>query len=75
MGDYLDCNFIDFIQFEYGGANLDSHSSLLDFYKLFENRGFKIAKVMPKGLEIRTYKPFMDHFEYANYIAISKNVL
>jgi FkbM family methyltransferase len=75
MGEYLSCNFIDFVQFEYGGANLDSHSSLLEIYNLFEDRGFKVAKVMPKGLEIREYKPFMDNFEYANYVAISKNVL
>ncbi len=75
MGDYLNCNFIDFIQFEYGGANLDSHSSLLELYNLFGSNGFKVAKVMPKGLEVREYKPFMDNFNYANYVAISKKVL
>jgi FkbM family methyltransferase len=75
MGDFLSYNFIDFIQFEYGGANLDSHASLLDFYNLFKDKGFKIAKVMPKGLEIREYASFMDNFQYANYVAISKNVL
>ena len=75
MGDYLNCNFIDFIQFEYGGANLDSHSSLLEIYNLFENRGFNVAKVMVNGLEVRKYKPFMDNFNYANYVAISEKVL
>jgi len=73
MGQYLNSQFIDFIQFEYGGANLDSKTSLMDLYELFESRGFKIAKIMPKGLQIRDYKPFMENFDYANYVAISEN--
>lgn len=72
FGKYLNAEFIDYIQFEYGGANLDSHSSLMDLYKLLNERGFEIAKIMPKGLEIRAYSPFMENFNYANYVAISK---
>ena len=75
FGKYLNCDFIDYIQFEYGGANLDSHTSLKEIYKFLQERGFKIAKIMPKGLEIREYKPFMDNFQYANYVAISEKVL
>ncbi len=75
MGEYLNSDFIDFIQFEYGGANLDSHTSLMDIYKVLNERGFKIAKIMPKGLEIREYKPYMDNFQYSNYVAISKNIV
>jgi FkbM family methyltransferase len=75
FGKYLDGQFIDYIQFEYGGANLDSHTSLMEIYKLLIERGFKIAKILPKGLEVREYYPFMDNFQYANYVAISKRVL
>lgn len=75
LGIYLNSDFIDYIQFEYGGANLDSHTSLMEIYKLLESKGFKIAKVMPKGLEIRNYEPFMDNFQYSNYVAISSRVL
>lgn len=75
FGEYLDGEFIDYIQFEYGGANLDSHTSLMELYTFLENRGFRIAKVMPKGLEIRKYMPFMDNFSYANYVAISNKVV
>jgi hypothetical protein len=75
FGHYLNSNFIDFIQFEYGGANLDSHTSLMEMYKYLEEKGFKIAKIMPNGLEIREYRPFMDNFQYSNYVAISKNIL
>ncbi|MCP8689371.1 FkbM family methyltransferase [Marinobacterium sedimentorum] len=75
LGKYLDSKFIDFIQFEYGGANLDSHTSLLQLYDLLEDKGFCISKVMPKGLEIRKYQPYMENFSYANYAAISSEVI
>ncbi len=75
LGKYLSNDFIDFIQFEYGGANLDSHTSLMEIYKLLKDSGFVIAKVMPNGLEIRDYSPYMENFMYSNYMAISRKVL
>lgn len=75
FGSYLNSDFIDYIQFEYGGANLDSHSSLMEIYKFFEEKGFSVAKMMPNGLEIRKYSPFMDNFMYSNYVAISNRIL
>jgi FkbM family methyltransferase len=75
LGKYLSSDFIDFIQFEYGGANLDSHSSLMDMYELLSNKGFKIAKIMKRGLELREYEAFMENFNYANYMAISNKVI
>ena len=74
MGNYLSGEFIDFIQFEYGGANLDSKTSLMDLYALLESKGFLVGKLMPNGVELRPYKPWMDNFQYANYVAISSRV-
>lgn len=74
FGKYLNSDFVDYIQFEYGGANLDSHISLMEIYKFFEQRNFKIAKIMPNGLERRSYSPFMDNFNYSNYVAISNRI-
>jgi len=73
LGKYLNTDFIDFIQFEYGGTNLDSHTSLMELYQLLTDRGFLVAKVMPGGLEIRSYSPFMENFQNANYMAVAKN--
>jgi len=73
FGAYLDGDFIDYIQFEYGGANLDSGASLMEIYQVLSDRGFVIAKVMPKGIEVRNYSPYMDNFNYANYVAVSRN--
>lgn len=75
FGEYLNADFIDFIQFEYGGANMDSHTNLLDFYNLLLPLGFKITKVMPSCLELRDYNPRLDNFVYANYVAISGKLL
>ncbi len=75
FGDYLNGRFIDFIQFEYGGSNLDSNTSLRQMYKLLLTRGFILAKMMPKGLEVRDYAPFMEHFCYSNYVAVSERVI
>ena len=74
FGSYLNSEFIDYIQFEYGGANLDSRSSLMEIYKLLTDRGFQISKVMPNGLELREYSPFMDNFNYSNYVAVSNKI-
>ncbi|MDH4164296.1 MAG: FkbM family methyltransferase [Nitrospirota bacterium] len=71
MGGFLRSDFVDFIQFEYGGANLDSCTTLQQLYSRFEKAGFIVAKIMPRGLDIRAYSPWMDNFQYANYVAIS----
>ena len=75
FGEYLNSNFIDYIQFEYGGANIDSHTNLLDFYNLLLPKGYKIAKIMPQYLELRDYNPRLDNFVYQNYVAISEKIL
>jgi FkbM family methyltransferase len=72
LGEFLTPDFVDFIQFEYGGTNLDSKTSLYDFYILLESKGFRIAKLLPKSLWVRNYQPSMDNFQYSNYLAFSK---
>lgn len=68
----LNSSFIDLIQFEYGGCNLDSRTYLKDFFELLEERGFILAKIMPKSLVVRDYELYMENFVYSNYVAISK---
>ena len=75
LGEFLSPNFIDFIEFEYGGTYYDSRTSLFDIYTLLESKGFTIAKIMPNGLEIRSYNSMMEIFQYANYVAVSNAVI
>jgi len=71
LGKFLNSTFITAIQFEYGGANLDSHTSLKDIYSLLEPAGFEIYKIMRSGLLKRKYSGRMENFQYANFIALS----
>jgi len=75
LGDKLDPDFIDYIQFEYGGANIDSKTSLMEIYSFFTKKGFTIGKLMKGGIEIRDYKPYMENYVYSNYVAISNKIL
>ncbi len=72
MGKYLNGDFIKAIQFEYGGANLDSRTTLHDLYQTLQQAGFVIAKIMKHGVEIRPYSLNMENYQYANYVAFSK---
>jgi FkbM family methyltransferase len=74
LGDYLNATFIDAIQFEYGGCNLDSHTSLMEIFDILTNSGFKMYKVMPTHLEPREYRASMENFQYANYVALSPSL-
>jgi FkbM family methyltransferase len=75
LGSYLSGERMDFVQFEYGGTYLDAHVSLREVYELFERAGFAVAKVMRHGLDVRPYQPWMDNFQYANYVAISRRIV
>ncbi len=72
LGEFLTPEFIDAIQFEYGGANLDSHTSLMEIAGLLTSSGFSLYKIMPNYLEKRSYEPRMENFKYANYVALSE---
>jgi FkbM family methyltransferase len=72
MGSHLNGNLIAAIQFEYGGANIDSKTTLREIYQVLEGAGFIIAKIMKHGIEIRQYSSMMENYQYANYVALSK---
>ena len=75
FGTYLSSEHIDFVQFEYGGANLDARSSLRELFTLLEGKGFIMTKMMRSGLERRTYHPRLENFVYQNWVAVSPRIL
>jgi FkbM family methyltransferase len=75
MGTYLDPNVVAAIQFEYGGANLDSKTTLREIYRLLESSGFILGKIMKNGVELRPYTSMMENYQYANYVALSKSLV
>jgi FkbM family methyltransferase len=71
LGERLRPAGIDVIQFEYGGATLDAGASLRDFYRVLSAQGYVLAKLFPQALEVRPYRPWMEHYAFANYVALS----
>jgi FkbM family methyltransferase len=63
---------IDFIQFEFGGSNIDSRSFFQDFYYLLI-KNYKIYRILKNGiLEILKYEESCEMFVTTNFFAISR---
>ena len=60
---------IRFIQFEFGGTNIDSKTYFQDFWYLLHDQ-YKIYRILKNGLrEINTYNETNEIFGYTNYLA------
>lgn len=63
---------IDHIQFEFGGANVDSRTYFRDFFNLLKER-FTIYRIVRGGLRpIPYYKEAYEQFQTINYLAERK---
>lgn len=71
LNEQLRPEIIDVIQFEYGGATLDGGTTLREIYELLVGRGYVLAKLFPRALEIRSYSAWMENYAYANYVALA----
>lgn len=65
---------IDFIQFEFGGCNIDSRTYFQDFYYLL-SKDFYISRIVKDGLyKIDSYKEIYEAFTTTNYLAERKEL-
>lgn len=65
---------IDFIQFEFGGCNIDSRTYFQDFYYLL-NKDFYIYRIVKDGLyKIDNYKEMYEAFTTTNYLVERKKI-
>ena len=71
LGERLRPESVDAIQFEYGGTALDAGTTLREAYRLLEARGYAVTKLFPRALEVRRYRAWMEHYAYANYVALA----
>ena len=63
---------IDFIQFEFGGSNIDSRTYFQDFFYLLKDN-YRIFRILKNGLfELPTYKETNEIFTTVNYLAIKR---
>ena len=75
LGDYFKNDFVKMVQFEYGGANLDSKTSLRELYQIFKDAGFRIGKIFPRDLCIMDYSPRLENYCYSNWVAVSEKIV
>ena len=65
---------VDFIQFEFGGCNIDSKTYFKDFYYLLKGK-FNLYRILKDGLiKVDSYDERSEIFLTTNYLAISKQV-
>ena len=65
----IDSSVIDYIQFEFGGCNIDSRTYFQDFFYFLIPK-YKIYRICKDGLrEIKTYKEQYEIFSTINYFA------
>jgi FkbM family methyltransferase len=64
---------ITMIQFEYGYANVLTKDLLIDFYKLLTPLDYAIGKLLPNGVDFKTYGLLDEDFKGPNYVAIHRS--
>lgn len=63
---------IDFIQFEFGGCNIDSRTFFQDFFYLLHDK-YRIYRILQDGIfEIKEYKEIYEVFITTNFLAERK---
>jgi len=61
---------ISVVQFEFGGCNIDTRTYFQDFFYFFEEAGFRLFRLGPKGLSlVANYKEIDEVFTTTNYFA------
>ena len=70
-------NYIDLIQFEFGGCNIDTRIFFQDFWYFFKEKEFDLFRISPLGtIPIINYKESDECFAETNYLAKKKlNIL
>ena len=65
---------LNYIQFEFGGCNIDSRTFFQDFWYLLTENGFEIYRISPRGvIKLEGYKESYEYFSTTNFIAVGKN--
>jgi FkbM family methyltransferase len=59
------------IQFEFGGSNIDTRTYFQDFWYFFQEKGFEIHRLTPRGpILVEHYSENDEVFRPTNYIAV-----
>lgn len=70
--DMLNKGAIAFVQFEFGGCNIESRTFFRDFWDMLSSN-YRIFRVLPLGLyEVKQYGEWMEQFTTTNFLAVYK---
>lgn len=70
----LQAGAIDYIQFEFGGCNIDSRTYLRDFFEILSDN-YDLFRLLRNGLApIKTYDEILEVFTTTNFIAKLKSL-
>lgn len=64
----IESGTVQFIQFEFGGCNIDSRTFLRDFIRLLEPR-YRISRMLSDGLQLVDYSEHDEIFITSNFLA------
>ncbi len=67
-------NAIDYVQFEFSGATIESRTFLRDFLELFRKYGYDLYRIKATSVELVEYRPDKERFTLTNYIAVKKGL-
>lgn len=70
----LEQSAIDYIQFEFSGATIESRTFLRDFIKLFQRYGYGLYRVKATSVEAVEYRPDKERFTLTNYLAVRRGL-
>ena len=66
---------IKYIQFEYGGCNIDARMLLKDLFNSFLSYNYTLYKIYPHELRhVPRYDQRLENFQYQNWVAAAKGV-
>lgn len=73
----MERGLIKLVQFEFGGCNLDTRTTLQDFWYFFQQYGYAMGIVQPsmRVQPLATYDEFYEQYRTANFVAAPRGVI
>jgi FkbM family methyltransferase len=65
---------VDYIQFEFSGATIESRVYLKDFMLLFKEYGYDLHRIRGTSVDIVDYYPDRERFTLTNYLAVKQGL-
>ena len=72
--DMVSRGAIDYVQFEFSGATIESRTFLKDFLRFFNEYEYDLYRIKATSIEIVEYLPSSERFTLTNYLAVKKGL-